>query len=144
MTAEKRETTQDVWYAGGLRFACTRCSRCCGGGPGYVWVVEEETRRMATYLGMAPRQFEREFCRQVWVRTSLKEKSNGDCVLLSRDGCSVYSVRPMQCQTFPFWPDIVEDRARWQAVSRRCPGIGRGRRYSREEIDRIAERRRST
>ena len=141
---DQRDTEQEVWYADGLRFECTRCCRCCGGAPGYVWVDDEAIERIAAYLQMPVRRFRRDYCRNVWWRISLKEKDNGDCVLLGPDGCRVYPVRPVQCQTFPFWPDVVADHRRWESISKRCPGIGRGRLYSREEIEEIAARRHTT
>jgi len=35
-------------------------------------------------------------------------------------------VRPQQCRTYPFWPEIVETRGAWQEEARRCEGMGRG------------------
>jgi hypothetical protein len=27
---------------------------------------------------------------------------------------------------FPFWPELVENRANWRETAKSCPGIGRG------------------
>ncbi len=129
---------RDVWYADGLRFACQRCGRCCGGAPGYVWIDREEIQRMAAHLEMPAARVRDLYCRRVWWRISLKERDNGDCVLLGPDGCSVYPVRPVQCRTFPFWTHLLTSRSRWERAVRNCPGVGGGRLYSRPEIDRIA------
>lgn len=37
--------------------------------------------------------------------------------------CSIYSVRPAQCRTYPFWPEIVQSPHHWAAESARCEGI---------------------
>jgi Fe-S-cluster containining protein len=139
MQPHRSGDNDSVWYADGLQFTCTRCNECCTGPPGYVWLTVEEMERIALHVGLAPDEFYRRYCRRAWWRVSLKEYANGDCILLTPQGCSVYSVRPSQCRTFPFWPDHLRSRQRWEALRSRCPGVGHGRLYSREEIERIAE-----
>ena len=44
----------------------------------------------------------------------------------------------MQCRTWPFWPENL-DRATWHGpVRKHCPGAGKGRLYSRAEIEELA------
>jgi len=135
--AQKEKTRTDVWYARGLRFGCTRCNRCCTGPPGYVWVHRREIVRIADFLKMPVPDFARQYCRKVWWRVSLKERPNGDCVLLTPEGCRIYPVRPRQCRTFPFWEQNLRSRECWEALKNRCPGVGRGRIYSAQDIRRI-------
>jgi len=139
MRSHRGNEQDQVWYADGLQFTCTRCNQCCTGPPGYVWVTDEDIVRMALHAGLMPDEFARRHCRRAWWRVSLKELANGDCVLLTPQGCSVYPVRPSQCRTFPFWPDHLRSRRRWEALKSRCAGVGQGRLYGREEIERIAE-----
>jgi hypothetical protein len=40
--------------------------------------------------------------------------------------CRVYAVRPLQCRTYPFWPELVQNSRSWQREARRCEGIGNG------------------
>jgi Fe-S-cluster containining protein len=127
------------WYADGLQFECTRCNQCCTGEPGYVWVDRNRVVSIADFLAMSVREFLTRYCRRVWWRVSLKEMDNGDCVFLTPQGCSIYPVRPEQCRTFPFWPDNLTSRGRWEAVGKRCPGVGKGRLYSLDEIHRIRD-----
>jgi Fe-S-cluster containining protein len=65
---------------------------------------------------------------------SLREKSNFDCILW-KNGCVVYRSRPVQCGTFPFWESIVHSLKTWKELMKDCPGIGKGRVYSRAEIE---------
>ena len=41
---------------------------------------------------------------------------------------SLYDARPMQCRTWPFWPENLTSRRVWEATKRRtpCPGMGQG------------------
>jgi len=123
-----------VWYQGGLAFECRRCGRCCGGEPGYVWVGADEIRALAESLHMTPRHFLAAYCRKALGRISLRERADGDCVLLSPGGCTAYAARPAQCRTFPFWPEHLASPESWARLGPSCPGVGRGRVHGAEEI----------
>lgn len=132
---------EQPWYQDGLAFECTRCGACCTGAPGYVWVNAEEIARLAEYRGETVEQFSRVFVRRVGADFSLIEKPGGDCIFWDRrTGCTVYPVRPVQCQTWPFWPENIATPDDWSRVERVCPGSGRGRVYGVEEIRASAAR----
>ena len=57
---------------------------------------------------------------------SLRIRRNGDCIFWD-GGCTVYSVRPRQCRTFPFWPENIDSRESWNAVKETCHGAGKGK-----------------
>ena len=99
---------------------------------------------MAAHLDVSAADLAARHCRKVWWRISLKEHDDGDCEFLTEDGCSVYPVRPAQCRTFPFWPDNLRSRLSWEEVADRCPGVGRGTLYTRDEIDDIVDDQGST
>ena len=127
---------QSPWYADGLTFECQRCGGCCRGEPGYVWITEAGIRRMADALGLTADEFRATYVRRVGPRLSLKEFAGGDCVLWGGNdrGCLVYSVRPIQCKTFPFWHVHVKSRKTWEALADYCPGVNEGRLFSAKEI----------
>jgi hypothetical protein len=135
---------REPWYAEGLRFGCTRCGHCCGGPPGFVWVGKEEIEHLAGFMRVEAAAFLTLYCRSVWWRTSLRELDNGDCVFLTPQGCSVYPVRPVQCRTFPFWPDSLRSPQGWEALKERCPGVGQGRLYALDEIEQVVSGRGAT
>ena len=53
------------------------------------------------------------------------------------DRCVVHAVKPRQCKTYPFWPEILESEQTWKAEGKECPGIGIGRHYGGEEIEEL-------
>jgi len=125
------------WYADGLRFECARCGACCGGEEGNIWITDADVERMAKLIDTAVQEFRARYVKDVGARKSLKEKPNGDCVMYE-NGCRVYEVRPAQCASWPFWLGNLGSEDEWRGIAARCPGAGRGCRYSREEIERIA------
>ncbi len=146
------------WYADGLHFTCTQCGNCCTGGPGFVWISDQEIGRLAAHLKLAERDVIRQYCRKEGQRYSLKEvrspEGNHDCIFLrhepaqhaadgqvahSRRTCSIYAVRPLQCRTWPFWESNLATPDGWDRGSRRCPGMNQGRRYRRDQIERLRD-----
>ncbi len=124
------------WYKDGLQFTCTQCGDCCSGAPGFVWIDEDELQALAKSMDMEVELFRDQFTRRIGPRTSLKEYPDGDCILLDPKSrkCLAYEGRPIQCRTWPFWKSNLRDRATWQGVCEVCPGAGKGRLYSLDEI----------
>ena len=124
---------RSYFFDAGIRFTCTQCGNCCTGTPGKVRVSDRESREIREFLKVTDHDFRERFCRVVDGDTLLREKTNGDCIFYDR-GCTVYSVRPAQCRTYPFWFKNLRSEVAWARTSAECPGIGHGRLYSKEEI----------
>ncbi len=125
----------EPWYREGLAFSCTRCGSCCTGVPGYVWVSIEEIEAIARFRKQPVEEFSAQFVRRVGDHYSLIERPGGDCIFWDRQqGCTVYEARPVQCRTWPFWPENVETPEAWKHITGICPGSGKGRHYTASEI----------
>ncbi len=141
-------TTTTEWYAHGLRFTCTQCGNCCSGPPGVVWFSDEEAQAIADHLGITKFDLLDRYCKRMggrWSLDEVKTEHGLDCVFLKRDpvtgkaGCGIYAVRPTQCRTWPFWPELLESRRAWKQAGRTCPGMqsgdeGQGKLYPIEQI----------
>lgn len=125
------------WYREGLKFECTQCGLCCSGEPGYVWVEPDEIQAMADEMGRSVESFEADFVRKVGTQKSLREYPDGDCILLDPENrtCLVYAARPLQCRTWPFWDSNLESKKAWKETCEECPGAGKGKLYSFDEIE---------
>lgn len=131
------------WYErDGLQFECTRCGRCCK-RPGFVLVTNDEAERIAERIfgtdaaTVAAQQ-------GLWRRLISEEGWTVDvapgtpCPLLGADDrCSVHDIKPSQCAQYPFWYEVIEARVTWALEGQECEGIGKGRKWSAEEIDSI-------
>lgn len=119
------EETGNPWYKQGLRFACTECGKCCTGGPGFVWVTEDEMNEMAKELAISVKEFKRLYTRQRDNKFALVEKKsqNHSCVFLENNKCRVYKARPTQCRTYPWWKENLTSPESWQIAKQYCEGI---------------------
>lgn len=125
------------WYKKGLKFSCTQCGACCTGSPGYVWVDEKEIAEMSSFLKISEEEFIKKYTRQVGEHRALLEHSkNYDCVFLKDNACQLYTARPRQCRTFPWWPEHLTSKKAWDEASTRCEGMNHpdGALISLEEI----------
>ena len=125
----------EAWYQGGLRFRCTRCGNCCTGAPGFVWVNEAEIAAISAYRGENVDLVRALYTRPVDGERTLRDKLNLDCIFYDREqGCTIYPVRPRQCQTWPLWDSNVRSPEAWERTCKVCPGAGQGDLISAEEI----------
>ena len=138
---------RNAWYAAGLHFQCRKCGNCCSGpNEGYIWITKPEIRLLADFLTTSIKQLYSKSLKKAGRRTTIKEQSvTKDCIFLQKisscKGCLVYSVRPNQCRTWPFWSSNLLTPNDWNMAARKCPGINQGRLYTFEEIESIRKKR---
>ena len=125
------------WYKKGLYFKCLKCSSCCSGFPGYVWITNDEIEKTSLFLKISKKDFIKKYTRQIKGQISLKENLiNFDCCFLKDKKCLIYETRPKQCRSFPWWENNLKDLESWQSLKDSCPGIDNkeGSLFSLEEI----------
>lgn len=128
-----------TFYSEGLYFECQRCSYCCGHSPGFVYLSKNDMERLRSHFDIPLKEFVEKYCRWAdyyYGKTvlALFEKKNYDCVLWN-NGCSAYEARPLQCSTYPFWTWMVADKETWCDCGKDCPGINKGKLWSKDEIE---------
>ncbi len=100
-----------------------------------MWVSEEEITKLAAFRGEDRKEFLAMHTKKSRGRVTLREKTNGDCIFYdTKRGCTVYSVRPIQCRTWPFWDINLTSPEEWERVEGICPGSGEGELIPVEEI----------
>jgi len=137
MKNELVETKSEFWWQREtVRFECLKCGGCCGGEPGTIWVTAAEISQIAEFIGEDETKLRENYLTRRDGRSSIKELENYDCVFLRRSEgrCAIYSVRPLQCRLFPFWPSILRDKNIWNYYAFRCPGMDKGKIYTSEMI----------
>jgi len=131
-------TVKKAFYQNGLRFECQGDGRCCitRGRYGYVYLSFNDRKRLAAHLGISTAEFTAHYTEKEDGLYLLKY-ADRDCPFFKDNRCSAYNARPWQCRTWPFWPENM-NKAVWEReVASYCPGVGKGRLYTAEEIEQI-------
>lgn len=109
-----------------MRFECQAgCTKCCE-QQGFVYLTEDDIRRLAEFLGLSTPAFESRYVYRTRNQRRLRVPRHAQCEFLKEGGCSVHPAKPLQCRAFPFWPELVGSRKNWRETGAWCPGIGKG------------------
>jgi len=109
-----------------LRFECQAgCTDCCT-RPGFVYVNQADIDRAAAFVGISPDEFERRYIYRTRRKIRLRRPRRLYCYFLADGRCGIHAVKPVQCRTYPFWPELIESKREWRRQARVCPGIGKG------------------
>jgi Fe-S-cluster containining protein len=122
------------FYKNGLYFQCTLCGECCRHTDGKVEITSGEVSEIAGSLRITPEEFLGRYCHPLNGSIELTENEQGHCIFLLQDRCTIYDSRPLQCRTFPFWPENLKSHYRWKQLRLYCPGIDRGEWHCPETI----------
>ena len=141
------DTTDPVknpWWKDGVRFECQGSGRCCTsrGTHGFVYLTPADRTRLAEYHKMTRAQFTLRYCGSHdglhYLKPENPETPSPEdevaCRFLDDKRCTIYEARPTQCRTWPFWPEHMGAKAWDTEVTKFCPGVGKGRLYSADEI----------
>lgn len=135
ISGPRGDQDQPWWAAGGLRFTCLGCGRCCRGEAGGVFMLPAEERDIAALLGLSVAELRARCETRRWRYRSLRERAGGECVMHGADcRCRIYAARPLMCRTWPFWPRLLESKTAWNAAARHCPGMNEGKTWTAADI----------
>ena len=124
----------------GIRFECQGSSNCCVSREsyGYVYLSNKDILRLSKFTKLKYDDFIKLYCDKTDGFTHFKEKKKkSKCIFLDKKKCSVYEARPIQCRTWPFWKENMNTKKWNKEISKFCPGINKGGRISKKEIDKI-------
>jgi Fe-S-cluster containining protein len=129
------------WWAEGVQFECQGSGRCCvsHGEFGFVYLTGDDRKKMAGLLKLTTSAFTRKYCRMTDGVWHLKDGEGPECIFLKNKRCTVYEARPVQCRTWPFWPEVMGAKAWKKEVAQFCPGVGKGPVRRPEEIQKTLD-----
>lgn len=126
------------FWSEGIRFECQGSGKCCTsrGSYGFVYLSLKDRQRFARFFHLTTSEFTRKYCEKTsgWFHLRNPDKN---CEFLEGNRCTVYEGRPSQCRTWPFWPENMNAKSWRRDVVNFCPGVGKGKLYSSEEIQTI-------
>ena len=118
------------FFEKGINFKCQGSSNCCvsRGSYGFVYLSNKDIKRIAKYFKLSIKLFKKKYCIKTNNYIHLKEiNQNGNCQFLENKKCSIYSARPTQCRTWPFWTENMNFKKWNKEIINFCPGIGKGK-----------------
>ena len=131
------------FYAEGIQFECQGSGKCCTsrGSYGFVYLTDADQKRFAKYFGITKAQFLKQYCGEKGGHVHLIDppENKGDCMFLKKNQCSAYVARPEHCRTWPFWPENMNPKTWNNEIKTFCPGVGKGKIHSFEEIKAVLD-----
>ncbi|MBN2719177.1 MAG: YkgJ family cysteine cluster protein [Deltaproteobacteria bacterium] len=130
------------WFEDGLEFKCVGCGRCCrshgrDNEKKYVYLSYEDKLAISSHLKIPMDVFFFRYCTYQDGAVVL-QRNNGGCCFHEYNRCQIYQARPKQCATWPFWTENLHPEEWYGPVKDCCPGIGQGKTYGPDEIEKIA------
>ena len=130
-------------YENGIKFQCQGSANCCisRGSYGFVFLSKKDLLKLTNFFKVSLFNFKKKYCHTTDGFVHLKEtRKNGECIFLKNNNkCSVYKYRPIQCRTWPFWPENMNVKMWNNDVVNFCPGIGKGRLVNKKKIEKLME-----
>jgi len=125
----------------GIKFECQGSGKCCvsRNSYGFVYLSNIDLKRFSKNFKISLKKFKKKYCQITdgFIHLTEKYELEGNCIFLKNKKCSVYSSRPSQCRTWPFWNDNMNVKVWNEDVSINCPGIGKGKVITQKEIDKF-------
>ena len=122
----------------GIRFECQGSGNCCvsRGSYGFVYLSKKDIKKLSDGFKITEQNFVKNYCQKTDGFIHLKElkKNKGNCIFLKDNKCTVYKSRPIQCRTWPFWPENMNTKTWNNDIAKNCPGVGKGKVKTKKEI----------
>ena len=103
-----------------------------------VYVNDAEVGALAALLDMTPAKLRRRYTLVDELGWRQLRFRDGACTFLdpATKRCTVYAARPVQCRTFPYWPELFGPRGWRPEAEALCEGLGHGPAVPSEEVAR--------
>jgi Fe-S-cluster containining protein len=129
-------------YPGKVRFKCLRCGICCGDTQQrkrHILLLDEEAQGIAESVNKSVADVALKVENNLPYRYKMKKNTtNGKCIFLEQNGCTIYPKRPLVCRFYPF--GLESGSKQEQKVfffTNECPGIGKGKTMRENDFRRL-------
>lgn len=121
-----------------MKFSCQEScgGQCCTMGwsqaGAFVFLTKQDQLKIQATYGISLLDFANlgEFTSTRFAMYSTRQwflKGKDDhCYFFENGKCKIYGARPVQCQTFPYWPENIVEGKWVDKVRSSCPGIDQG------------------
>jgi Fe-S-cluster containining protein len=127
-------------YPKDICFECSRCALCCGDTKNRkrsILLLDIESGRISQKTSKTPDEFAEEVEGFEPYVYRMKKTSDGRCVFLKNNLCSIYEIRPLICRFYPFQLRSIGANKYVFECTDECPGIGKGPKLKREFFEKL-------
>jgi Fe-S-cluster containining protein len=138
-------TNVNFTYPANVSFECNGCGLCCGDTKEktrHILMLASETNSISEHTCLPVEKFAQVAEKAPYVY-EMKKLTDGKCLFLKNNQCSIYMHRPLICQFYPF--ELKFDAEKDNHIfsfTLECPTIGKGKTLNRvyfEELFRLAQ-----
>jgi Fe-S-cluster containining protein len=128
-------------YPANVRFECNGCGLCCGDTKTkkrHILLLEAELAAISAETSMPMQEFSESTEGKKPYVAEMRKTSEGKCVFLKANRCTVYGVRPLICRFYPF--ELKFRGGKEKHVFRftlECPAIGKGKKITKADFERL-------
>ena len=128
-------------YPVNIKFGCNRCGLCCGDTKQknrHILLLEAETNNIAAHTSRCILDFSLEIKDKRPYVYEMKKTSEGKCVYLKDNQCSIYQLRPLICRFYPFELKFNKDKKLHDFdFTVECPGINQGKVFLERDFKKL-------
>jgi Fe-S-cluster containining protein len=114
-----------------ISFDCNRCGLCCGDTKQktrHILLLKAEAKEICYQTSLQITDFSGEIKDKLPYGFEMKKTSEGKCIFLKENQCSIYGLRPLICMFYPFELKFDKDKERHVFdFTLECPGINQGK-----------------
>ena len=120
-------------------FVCLKCGLCCGDTPKktrHILLPYSDARKISAVTNQPIGSFAKPIAGKDPYVFEMNKSTQGKCVFLKNDKCTIYGTRPLICRFYPFELQGSDNKAYVFNATDECPGISFTRGEKAKKIDR--------
>jgi uncharacterized protein len=122
-------------------FDCSKCGLCCGDTKEnirHILLLESEANAISGETCLPKQEFTKKITGKSPYCYEMKKSSEGNCLFLKENQCSIYTLRPLVCRFYPFELKFEKDKGQHVFnFTFECPGISKGRTITRKDFEEL-------
>ena len=131
----------DFTYPLNMLFDCNGCGLCCGDTKRktrHILILEAEAKKISSWTSRFVLDFSCEIKDKLPYVYEMKKTSEGKCVFLKGNQCSIYPLRPLICRFYPFELKFDEKKRLHNFdFTLECPGINQGKLIGEKDFKKL-------
>ncbi len=130
----------NITHPQNVRFKCVKCGICCGDTlerERHVLLLKKEADEISTLIKQPICDFAVESTIEgLYAYEMKKTETEGKCLFLKENRCTIYSERPLICRFYPFGLETEQHQKRF-FFTKECPGVGKGKKIEERNFQKL-------